>query len=211
MNMMIFPKMPDFTKLQTVDWATVAGTLLFMAILLPVTFCVSYYAASRWKGRKGKTIGAFMGITGAYALLLCCLFGLGATTVRGVIFCLILLVASYSDMKTRECDDWLHVMIVITACIGCDLSTIAMHLGAAILVWLIMFIPTMGKSRIGGADIKCAAACSFVVGLTRGMTALVGSMLLAVLMNVCKNKAKRAEGFALVPYLAVGFLTVYLF
>ena len=63
---------------------------------------------------------------------------------------------------------------------------------------------------IGGADIKFAVACSFLLGFEKGVVAFVGGMLLAVLLNAFKTKEKRRGGFPLIPYLTVCYLAVYL-
>ena len=62
---------------------------------------------------------------------------------------------------------------------------------------------------IGGADIKLSAACAFMLGTVQGMTGLMIGLILAVIINSIKNRKKKHEGFPLIPYLAVGFMTAY--
>ena len=211
MNMMIHPVIPDISNFSIDNWLVMANIVILIAFSVLAAFCVSSFAAHQWKGSKGKTALGFIGITIAFTILLICFFGCTAITVRGIIFCLILLLSSYSDIRTRECSDWLHVMIVIAAFIGCDFASLPMMIVSAMFVGGIMLMTLLiANSDIGGADIKCAVACSFLLGLERGIIALVGGMLIAILLNAFKDKEKRRGGFPLIPYLTAGYLAVYL-
>ena len=65
----------------------------------------------------------------------------------------------------------------------------------------------ISKSNIGGADIKIAAACSFLLGLSRGIIGLFAGTILAVLFNIFKKDKKK--GFPMIPYLAVGYMAAF--
>ena len=211
MNMMIRPVIPEISNFSVDNWLAVSNVVILIAFSVLAAFCVSSFAAHQWKGSKGKTALGFIGITIAFTMLLICFFGCTAITVRGIIFCLILLLSSYSDIRTRECSDWLHVMIAIAAIIGCDFANLPMMIVSAMFVGGIMLMTILiANSDIGGADIKCAVACSFLLGLERGIIALVGGMLIAILLNAFKDKEKRRGGFPLIPYLTAGYLAVYL-
>ena len=211
MNMMIRPVIPDISNFSSDNWFAMANILVLIALSVLAAFCVSSFAACKWNGSKSKTALGFIVITLVFTLLLICFFGCTAITVRGIIFCLILLLSSYSDIRTRECSDWLHVMIVIAAFIGCEFASLPMMLVSAMFVGGIMLMTLLiANCDIGGADIKCAVACSFLLGFEKGIIALVVGMLLAVLLNAFKDKEKRRGGFPLIPYLTVGYLAVYL-
>ena len=211
MNMMIRPVIPDISNFSFDNWLAIANIFILIAFAVLAAFCVSKFAANKWDGNKGKTALGFIGITIAFTVLLIYFFGCSAITVRGIIFCLILLLSSYSDIRTRECSDWLHVMIVIAAFIGCDFANLPMMIVSAMFVGGIMLMTLLiANCDIGGADIKCAVACSFLLGLERGIIALVGGMLIAILLNAFKDKEKRRVGFPLIPYLTAGYLAVYL-
>ena len=99
-------------------------------------------------------------------------------------------------------------MIVIAAFIGTDLSSIPNMFFSALFAGGIMLITMLiTKSNIGGADIKMAAACCFLLGLSRGIIGLLAGMILAVVFNIFKKDKKK--GFPMIPYLAVGFMTAY--
>lgn len=189
----------------------ILNALILIAFSLLSAFCVGLYATKKWGGSKLKNNLGFTGIILAFSVLSICFFGLSAITVRGIILCLILLFASFSDIKTRECSDWLHVMILIAAFIGCNFNNLPNMILSAVFVWLIIFVTVViSKSNIGGADLKCATACAFLLGFEKGIVGLTVGMLLSVLFNAFKKEENREEGFPLIPYLTAGYLAVYL-
>ena len=187
----------------------VNGAVLLIAAVLAAVF-ISLYASGAYKGNRKKAVLFFVGITALTALSLFCFFGCAATTVKGIIFCLLLAFSSYEDIRIRQCEDFVHLMIVIAAFIGTDTAALPNMLLSALLVGGIMLITTaVTKSKLGGADIKLSAACAFMLGTLQGMTGLMIGLILAVIINSIKNRKKKHEGFPLIPYLAVGFMTAY--
>lgn len=187
-----------------------AINVVFIALSIFSAGCVGLFAAKRFKGNKIKTVLAFISITGFAALVMLHFFGCAATMIRGIILVLILVFSSYSDLKTRKCEDYLHFMIVIAAFIGRDLSELLYMIFSGITIGLIMLIPSfLGKYSLGGADIKCCAVCAFLLGFQKGLIGLIIGLLLAVLINLIKNRKKKDDGFPLIPYLAVGFIAAY--
>lgn len=210
MNMMIRPILPYYSSITQADGFTVVSMLLLLIGAVFAAFCIAMYAANGQQGEKRKTVLLFMGITAIVTVTMLCFFGCAAVTVRGIILCLILLYSSYSDIRTRECSDYLHLMIVIAAFIGCKTAELpAMILGGA-LVGAVMLVPLpTGNRTLGGADIKCSAACAFLLGLKRGLIGLTAGLLLAVIINGIKNRKKKDKSFPLLPYLSVGFTAAY--
>lgn len=94
MNMMILPVIPDISNFSVDNWLSVANIFIIIAFAVLAAFCVSKFAANKWDGNKGKTALGFIGITIAFTILLIYFFGCSAITVRGIIFCLILLLSS---------------------------------------------------------------------------------------------------------------------
>lgn len=141
-------------------------------------------------------------------------FGWSAELVKGIILLLILLYASVSDIQTHRVKDIASVMILITSFIGITASEIPKHLFGGILIGGILFICTVASNnRIGGADVKLSAACSFLLGFQRGMAGLVIGLLSAIICNLILNRKSKIKGkaFPLVPYLSVGFMIMYFF
>ncbi|MDD4474282.1 MAG: prepilin peptidase [Eubacteriales bacterium] len=173
---------------------------------------ISLYAAKRWKADKTKTAVAFVLISVAVTILLLCFFGFAVSTVKGILFCLILLFSSYSDIKTREADDYLHVMILLTAFIGHEPADISgMLLSAALITLPLIMTVLLCKGKvIGGADVKLSVACTFLLGISRGIAGLMAGLTIGILANLMiQTRKNQAEGFPLIPYLAAGFMAAY--
>ena len=132
---------------------------------------------------------------------------------KGVIFAALLIYASVKDIRTREVDDYLSVMIAITALIGVTLADLPFMLAGALFVPLPLFIAALLRpGRMGGADIKLMAASAFLLGLRNGMAAMITGLALAVIFTLIiskirKNSAK--DSFPLVPYLGAGCILAY--
>lgn len=210
MNMMIRPILPYYSSITQADGFTVVSMLLLLIGAVFAAFCIAMYAANGQQGEKRKTVLLFMGITAIVTVTMLCFFGCAAVTVRGIILCLILLYSSYSDIRIRECSDYLHLMIVIAAFIGCKAAEFPAMILGGVLVGAVMLVPLLtGNRTLGGADIKCSAACAFLLGLKRGLIGLTAGLLLAVIINSIKNRKKKDKSFPLLPYLSVGFTAAY--
>ena len=210
MNMMIRPILPYYSSMTQADGFTVVSMLLLLIGAVFAAFCIAMYAANGQQGEKRKTVLLFMGITAIVTVTMLCFFGCAAVTVRGIILCLILLYSSYSDIRTRECSDYLHLMIVIAAFIGCKAAEFPAMILGGVLVGAVMLVPLLtGNRTLGGADFKCSAACAFLLGLKRGLIGLTAGLLLAVIINSIKNRKKKDKSFPLLPYLSVGFTAAY--
>lgn len=210
MNMMIRPILPYYSSMTQADGFTVVSMLLLLIGAVFAAFCIAMYAANGQQGEKRKTVLLFMGITAIVTVTMLCFFGCAAVTVRGIILCLILLYSSYSDIRIRECSDYLHLMIVIAAFIGCKATELPAMILGGVLVGAVMLVPLLtGNRTLGGADIKCSAACAFLLGLKRGLIGLTAGLLLAVIINSIKNRKKKDKSFPLLPYLSVGFTAAY--
>lgn len=177
----------------------IIGVVLFMALLL------LNYSISRWHGNKQKvTLGYTLLSLGISSLLLFT-FGCTIETVKGIIFAFILLVASYGDIKERMCNDYIHLMIAITAFIGMELSELPKMILSFIFVTILMLISIrISNKRIGGADVKLCMASSLVLGLTNCLSGMALGLALAIICN-----ARKKEGFPLIPYIATGFMVAY--
>lgn len=209
----ILPTLPRPVPQFSPDTAiTILTYTLFLAFAVLAAFVVSRYAAERFKGNKKKAAAAFIGIILAVSVLSLCFFGCAVSAIKGILFCLILVLSSYSDIKTRESDDSLAVMVALTAFIGREVSDIPAMLLSAVLITLPMLLIAIvckGKA-IGGADVKLSAACAFMLGITRGLAGLITGLTIGILVNlIIQIKKNKAEGFPLIPYLAAGFMAAY--
>ncbi len=213
-SMMIRPRIPRFPDFASVDPAEAFGYILCASLIIVsaviAALLVARYASGRYSGNKKKTALCFACITALVTAALICFFGCSVITVKGILLSLILTFSSYADIKERECDDYLHVMILIAAFIGTDLSSLPNMLFSALFTGgLMLFTMIVTRSFVGGADVKAAAACSFLLGLSRGVLGLIAAMILAVAVNVFKKDKKK--GFPMIPYLAAGYTAAYFF
>ena len=140
-------------------------------------------------------------------------YGFGPELLQGMVLCLALLYASAADIRTREVPDSLPVIIAVAALIGRMPAELPIMLLAAVAVTIPQLAAAVMKpGSYGGADIKIMAAGAFLLGLSRGMTAIIVGLLLAVVCTALARKIRRQSmkaGFALAPYLSAGILLAY--
>lgn len=209
----ILPRMPVNPQLFHSEMMVHILTFtLFLAVVGMTAFLISLYASKRFQSEKKKTALIFIGISLAASALLLCFFGCAVSAVQGTLFCLILLFSSFSDIKIRESDDYLAVMIALTAFIGITVSEIPGMLLSAVLITLPILLISIicnGKS-IGGADVKLSAACAFLLGITKSFFGLITGLTLGIIVNlIIQTRKEKADGFPLIPYLAAGFMLAY--
>ena len=186
---------------------TVIAGIIFLTIVILISVCIGKVVSKKWKGNKAKTITCFILISTSVAIALLCFFGVSVKAIQGIIFTLILLVSSYSDIKTRECDDYLSVMILITAFIGINLTSLpSMFVAAMFTAGMFLLIVVTVSDGIGGADIKIASASVFLLGFHRGIIGLIAGLLLAIIVNSIKSKKL---GFPMLPYLTAAFIPAF--
>jgi Flp pilus assembly protein protease CpaA len=194
-------------------WLIVCQCLAILAATVVVAMILARYASNRWLGDRQAVKCGFVGLSVIYALLLFGTFGFTPHTVRGILLCLILLTASYSDIKCREVADYLSVMVLLTSFVGCNMAQLpGMLFGGLFVFTMMLVVSLMGReSCIGGADIKLGSACAFGLGIQNGTSGLIIGLLLAVVLNLFKDKRARLQSFPMVPYLSAGFLAAYFF
>ena len=207
MDSSIWSIFPNFTENSYSTLLSIVSGLIFVVTVILVSCLIGGFAAKKWKGNKGKTIWGFVLISTIIAIALFCFFGLSVRTIQGIIFSHILLVSSYSDIKTRECDDCLSVMILLTAFIGIELTAIpSMFIAAMFTAGMFLLIVVTVSDGIGGADIKLASASVFLLGFHRGIIGLIAGLLLAIIVNSIKSKKSE---FPMVPYLTSAFIPAF--
>ena len=200
----IFPKIAESNHSTL---SLIVSGLIFLVIVILVSCLIGGFATKKWKGNKTKTTLGFVLISSIIAIALFSFFGLSVRAIQGIIFSHILLVSSYSDLKTRECDDYLSVMILLTAFIGIDLKAIpSMFVAAMFTAGIFLLIVVTVSDGIGGADIKIASASVFLLGFQRGIIGLVAGLLLAIIVNSIKSKKL---GFPMLPYLTAAFIPAF--
>ena len=194
-------------------WLVICQCLAILAVTIIVALILARYSSRHWQGDKHDAKILFAGLSSVYALLLFGSFGFTPQTIRGILLCLILLTASYSDIKSREGADYLSGMVLLTSFVGCNMAQLpGMLFGGLFVFTMMLVVSLMGReSCIGGADIKLGSACAFGLGIQNGTSGLIIGLLLAVVLNLFKDKRDRLQSFPMVPYLSAGFLAAYFF
>ena len=140
-------------------------------------------------------------------------YGFGPELLQGMVLCLALLYASAADIRTREVPDSLPVIIAVAALTGRMPAELPIMLLAAVAVTIPQLAAAVMKpGSYGGADIKIMASGAFLLGLSRGLTAIIAGLLLAVVCTALVRKIRKQAmkaSFALVPYLSAGILLAY--
>lgn len=192
----------------------------FTNILLSSMICVFVYFLVKLiikktpkKEMKEKDTSLCYLATAIVFVLMFLIFGWSIQLVKGAVFFFILLYASLCDIQTRRVRDTISVMIFISGFITLSLSEVFTHFIGAFLVGGIMFVcALLSKSRLGGADVKITTACVFVLGMWNGIAGLVIGLILSVIITPIINRKKKLKEMSLplVPYLSIGFMTMYL-
>lgn len=201
--------LPVIEKFTGTEYST-AGFVITAILLLLITGFAGYItgksAAESFGGNKKKTAVVFTVTALITMAALLCFFGASAKAARGGVMCIIMLYAAFEDIKTRECADFLSVMLGITGIIGKEPKELILSLIAFAGIILILLISSaVTKNGIGGGDVKFAGAVSLVLGFFNTAAALTAGLLIAVIVNKIKIK----KSFSLLPYLAPAFMTAY--
>lgn len=201
--------LPVIEKFTGTEYST-AEFVITAILLLGITGFAGYItgksAAESFGGNKKKTAIVFTVTAVLTMAALLCFFGASAKAARGGVMCIIMLYAAFEDIKTRECADFLSVMLGITGIIGKEPKELILSLIAFAGIILILLISSaVTKNGIGGGDVKFAGAVSLVLGFFNTAAALTAGLLIAVIVNKIKIK----KSFPLLPYLAPAFMTAY--
>ncbi|MCY6356216.1 prepilin peptidase [Clostridium sp. ZS2-4] len=131
--------------------------------------------------------------------------------VKGFFYALILIYASYKDIKEKIIPDKVHIMIMLVSLIKINIMSAILGF---IIVPLPFFITALLKGDgIGGGDVKLMAASGFFLGLKAGFIASIIGLTLAVAINFIYYKIKNKDkniSFPLAPYLSIGCFLSYL-
>lgn len=133
--------------------------------------------------------------------------------VQAVLFLLLLLAVSLSDLKRREIPDRLQLAIAALTFLSFSPENLWGILGALPYLMIALFFG--GYEGIGGGDIKLAASTGVVLGLPASLTASIlglGSMCLVCGMITITHRLhgrKEKIPFPAGPFLAAGAAAAY--
>ena len=205
---MLVTVLPESTP---VIWAAVAAGATLLAVFLFIAYLICR------KYTKGTDILKHWPfyLSAAVGLIFLLAFGVSIDTLKGMILTLILLYASLSDLKYRKVPNCISLMLLILSFVGFDIGNLgSMLLGAAVVFIPVVAATVLTPTRpIGGADIKISTALAFLLGLERGLLALIVGLLLAVVVHLLSDRVTgrdQKQAFPLVPYLWIGATLAYM-
>ena len=142
-------------------------------------------------------------------------YNFSITAFQGLFLMFVLLYASCSDLATHEVDDNLWVIILALSLCSIPAVGIKSMLIGAVFVAIPQLAMAMlpPHKTLGGADIKLSIALAFLLGTWKGLGAYLIGLVLAVVFMAIYNKINERDGdqaFALVPFLSVGAMAMFL-
>ena len=154
-------------------------------------------------------------ITAAVSLILYGRFGLSVTAIQGVFLMLVLLYASCSDLTDHTMDDYVWVTVLALALINVRTVGLTSMLIGAFFVFIPQLLMALlpPHKTLGGADIKLSTALAFLLGWQRGLAAYIIGLFLAITVMCIVNKIrknKESKAFALVPFLSVAAMAMFM-
>lgn len=129
--------------------------------------------------------------------------------IKNILFIIVLIYASYCDIKTRIIPDRVHVMIILLGLI--QINIVSSILGLLLVPLPFLVVPLIKSDTLGGGYIKLVGACSFYLGLYGGLLGSGLGLSLAIFVNVIYFKYKGLDDigkFPLVPYLGWGYVSL---
>ena len=145
-------------------------------------------------------------------------YGASLELVQGIFLMFVLMYATWSDLTSHTVDD--YVPIIIFALGVASMTTVG--LSSMLFGAFAVFVPQIVMALIpkckplGGADLKLSTALAFLLGWERGIIGFVAGLLIAVIYMAIYNRVKKTEtkeekAFALVPFLSIAAMVLFMF
>ena len=145
-------------------------------------------------------------------------YGASLELVQGIFLMFVLMYATWSDLTSHTVDD--YVPIIIFALGVASMTTVG--LSSMLFGAFAVFVPQIVMALIpkckplGGADLKISTALAFLLGWERGIIGFVAGLLIAVVYMAIYNKVKKTDtkeekAFALVPFLSIAAMALFMF
>ena len=128
---------------------------------------------------------------------------------------LVLLYASCSDLTDHTVDDYVWVTVLALALMNVRTVGLTSMLIGAFFVFIPQLLMALlpPHKTLGGADIKLSTALAFLLGWQRGLAAYIIGLFLAITVMCIVNKIrknKESKAFALVPFLSVAAMAMFM-
>lgn len=129
--------------------------------------------------------------------------------VKGAALFVLLILASYHDIRTRQIPDTYSIVIVLLALCAPQYKDLW-----GVFCCLPFLIAAISVGGIGGADIKIMGAAGMVIGLVPGISAMMIGLLGMILFHFVRSlfigKMQGKHSYPLIPFLTVGIISMYL-
>lgn len=129
--------------------------------------------------------------------------------VKGAALFVLLILASYHDIRTRQIPDTYSIVIVLLALCAPQYKNLW-----GVFCCLPFLIAAISVGGIGGADIKIMGAAGMVIGLVPGISAMMIGLLGMILFHFVRSlfigKMQGKHSYPLIPFLTVGIISMYL-
>ncbi|MCT4563552.1 MAG: A24 family peptidase [Maledivibacter sp.] len=132
--------------------------------------------------------------------------------IKNVLFVVVLIYASYCDIKTRIIPDKVHVMIILLGLIR--VNWFDSILGLLLVPLPFLVVALLKEGSMGGGDIKLVGACSFFFGFSNGLVGSSVGLAFGILVNIIYiwyMRLNYTRKIALVSYFGIGYAFVILF
>lgn len=193
--------------------------LVFLTVAI-ATVCSQYSSGKFGNRPEGKLAIApalvFAGIATAVSVIAAVIHGVNAVSIRASVYAVLCLCISYQDLKTRESENWLHVMILLIGLIGADgnYKDFLLRLAGCAFMGMILclFILISKGKGIGGGDLKYLLVTSFALGAPKCLVGVIIGMLIAVVVNLVRSRKSgiKASQYAypLLPFVSIGTIAL---
>ncbi len=134
------------------------------------------------------------------------LLSLPFQVIKSILFVIVLMFAAKQDLKELQVSNWYSVALLAIGLIGVNIDSL---IGGA-LCYSVFFLVAM-LTNLGGADVKIAGCCGFVLGTLPCLIALLIGLSISLILEtittiIKKDGIKRV--YPLVPYIASGCTVV---
>ena len=145
-------------------------------------------------------------------------YGASLELVQGIFLMFVLMYATWSDLTSHTVDDYVPIIIFalgVASMTAVGLSSMLFGAFAVFVPQIVMALIPKCKP-LGGADLKISTALAFLLGWERGIIGFVAGLLIAVVYmaiynKVKKNDIKEEKAFALVPFLSIAAMALFMF
>lgn len=192
-----------------------AKNVLLPLLLLGIFMLISWLTLKAAKHKYPNTkFLPWMLISLGIGLALILAHGATLLTFQGMLLCSVLVYASIADISSHEVPDCIWVMILILAFTGFNIENLlSMVVGAVAVFVPQIIIAAIKPGTYGGADIKVSTALAFLMGVWKGIFAVISGLVIALItMAILRKmkKLKKEEPYPIIPCLSIGAMTAFL-